>query len=264
MKLGPKEVCEKLSRILENVEDLREKSREFLQAYKDRISSSHKAAVVHSIPSNLQIVIAVLGDGNLLAGMTLSDPFVKSPSPYRMTVDIQNISKIIGEVFGWPVPSVKSGIFELPLKVKFLAIVGPDKWMKKEIFQEKIKGSENICFAEKVNDVVFNRILDLKNHASENIYTSVDDDGIHIAFTAPDYVDDDKIPLLSEMAKVIKSRMKLSTSRFSKLSKQGRIIATATLPLEELWKVNPLEKATNMMRRTLNGYEAFLKGAGIG
>ena len=264
MKLGPETICEKLEMLMDELEDIRKPSVEFLLNHKERVDDLHKVALVHSVESDVQIVVSVFSDGRTSAGITLSDPFSRSPSPYRMSVDPQVFSKAVGETFGWGVSEVKSGIFEFPPKVKFLSVVGDDMWLKKELFQEKIKGNENLSFAEKIDEGIFKRILDMRrNPRSSEIKVLIDDEGIHVAFLAPEYIDDKRLPLLSEMAKVVKEKLGIKTSVFSKISRGKRTFATATFPLEDLWKDRPLEDAEELMRKTLSGYEAFLKEAGL-
>ena len=264
MRLGPKSICEKLERLSEKFEILREPSIEFLLNHRERVDDLHKIALVHSIKSDLQVIVSIFSNGQIAAGITLSDPFSRSPSPYRMNVDSQVISKIVGEVFGWGVSEIKSGIFEFPPRVKFLAVSGPDVWIKKELFQEKIKGNEKLSFAERIDDDVFERILKLKKSPkSSGINVFIDDEGIHLTFLSPDNVDDKRIPLLSEMAKAVKEKFGIKTSAFSKISKEKRVFATATFPLDNLWKEDPLKDAKDMMNRIINGYRAFLREAGL-
>ncbi len=264
MRLGPETICEKLEDLVNELEVIKKPSVEFLLSHKERVDDLHRVALVHSIKSDIQIVISVFSEGNMAAGITLSDPFSRSPSPYRMNVDSQIFSKAVGETFGWGISEVKSGIFEFPPKVKFLAVVGDGIWMKKELFQERIRGNENLSFAEKIDEDVFNKILEIKRGSGvSGIRAFIDDEGIHVAFLAPKDIDDKRIPLLSEMAKVVKEKFGIKTSVFSKVSKGERTFATATFPLKDLWLADPLERAEEMKKRILTGYRAFLKGAGL-
>ncbi len=264
MRVGPKSVCEKLEKLSKRFEFLKDPSLEFLMNHRERVDDLHKVALVHSIKSDMQIIVSVFSEGQIAAGITLSDPFSRSPSPYRMNVDPQIVSKIVGEIFGWGVSEIKSGIFEFPPRVRFLAVIGPDIWMKKELFQEKIKGDEKLSFAEKIDERVFNRILSLKKSSQlDGMNVFVDDEGIHIAFSVPDDVDDKRIPLLSEMAKLIKEKLGVKTSSFSKFAKGKRVFATATFPLDNLWEEDPLKDARDMLRKVLKGYRAFLREAGL-
>ena len=264
MRLGPESVCEKLEELSRRFEFAKEPSIEFLLNHKDRVEDLHRVALVHSIKSDMQIVVSFFSEGQIAAGITLSDPFSRSPSPYRMSVDPQIVSKLVGEIFGWGVSEIRSGIFEFPPRVKFLAVIGPDIWMKKELFQEKIKGDEKLSFAERIDEEVFERILNLKKSSYlDGINVFIDDEGIHIAFSAPDGIDNKRIPLLSEMAKLVREKFGVKTSIFSKVSKGKRVFATATFSLENLWKEDPLSDAKEMMNRILDGYRAFLREAGL-
>jgi hypothetical protein len=262
--LGPKNLANKLEDLREKMNFLREKSLKFLEENSKRIDSFHRASVIHSIASDFTLVYIVLSDGETLSGITLSDPFTRSPSPYRINVYIEEIERVVGEIFGWKVYEVKSGVFEFPPKTKFISIVGSDKWIKKEIFQEKLKGIEYLSFAEKMNEEIFEKIRKLTGESLvKHTHFRIDDDGIHLTFFAPEGVKETHIPLLSEMAKVIRTEMKLPVSKYSKIAKKGKVLVVITLPVDFLWKGDPVSIAENFEKRLLDGYEWFLKGAGI-
>ena len=235
MRLGPEAVCEKLENLMNKLETIRDTSVEFLLRHKDRVDDLHKVALVHSIRSDVQIVVSVFSEGNMAAGITLSDPFSRSPSPYRMNVDSRIFSSAVGETFGWGISEVKSGIFEFPPKVKFLAVVGDEIWMRKELFQEKIKGTETLSFSENIDEDVFTKVLEIKKKPCiRGIKAFIDDEGIHVAFLAPEDISDSRLSLLSEMAKIVKENLGIKTSVFAKIPRGKRIFATATFPLENL------------------------------
>ena len=265
MRLGAEKICEKLELVREKLDFLKEEALEFLRSYSERIDSYHRAGLLFSISSRFPVVFAVMNDGGTLAALTLSDPFSRSPSPYRMEVKHPEVSEVVKEIFGWEVHGIKAGIFEFPPKTRFLSVVGPDSWIKKINFQEKLKGEEILSFAEKIDDEKLEIIEKFMNsNVRDGVHSTIDDDGLHLTFFAPDWVEDSHIPLLSEMAKVLRAELKLKVSRYSKVARVGKVFTVVTLPIESAWTGEAERVAEEFLKRLMNGYEGFLKGAGIG
>ena len=265
MRVGAEKICEKLELVREKLDFLKEEALEFLRSYSERIDSYHRAGVLFSISSHFPVVFTVMNDGETLAAVTLSDPFSRSPSPYRMEVGHPEVLEVVEEIFGWEVHGMKAGIFEFPPKTRFLAVVGSESWMKKITFQEKLKGEEILSFAEKIDDEKF-EILEkfMNSRIRDGVHSSIDDDGLHLTFFAPEWIKDAHIPLLSEMAKVLRAELGLRVSRYSKVARVGKVFTVVTLPIESAWSGEAEKVAEEFLNRLMSGYEGFLKGAGIG
>ncbi len=262
MKIGPSGICEKLEEISSKLREVVEPSLDFLRKHSDRVERLHRAVVLHSVSSEMPISVAVLSDGSSVSAITLSDPFSRSPSPYRLEMDVHPFLKAVGEVFGWKVDGVKSGIFEFPPRTRFLAVVGPDRFLEKILFQERIRGEEIVSFAERVDEEVFWRIFDLRDsEVLPGVRSIIDDEGVHLTFFKPDWVDEEHTPLVSEMAKVIRKEMRLSVSKFSKVARGGKVLVVTTLPLDFVWSGDVRTLASDFLERLKGGYESFMRGA---
>ena len=264
MRIGIESLNKKLEELGEKLQFLREPSMEFLNSYKDRIDKLYRAVVLFSFPSDVNASVAFNTEGDIILSVTLSDPFVKSPSPYRMQLaDEKKLLEIFEEVFGKTPAEVKAGIFEFPPKTKFLAFIAPDKFANKLIFQEEIKGVKYISFAKDVDENFWKKLEEINGkYITEGSFSIVDDEGIHIAMLAPKDVEVLYIPLLSEMAKLIREKLELKPAKFSKMPRiKDKILITFSLPLESLSESNPKEIAVDFEKRLKEGFNSFIRGA---
>ncbi len=262
MNLGPGRITEKLENLRKNLEFLMQPSMQFLNAHSERVEAFHRAGVVHCFSWNFPVIFVVTANSETFAALLLSDPFTKSPSPYRMKIDHEKAFEAFERAFGQPPSSVRSGIFDLPPRTRFLAISSSESWLKKSLLQESIKGTKFVSFAQRMDEETFRKI-ELLNGAqvTELVHATIDDDGLHLAVTAPKSLPESHKALLSEMAKVIREKMGLKPSKLSKLPNLERsILAVFTVRLEDLFDIDPWELARSFERKLTAGYEAFLKG----
>ncbi|MCD6450729.1 MAG: DUF4895 domain-containing protein [Thermotogaceae bacterium] len=158
---------------------------------------------------------------------------------------------------------MRAGIFEFPPKTKFLAFIAPDRFANKLIFQEEIKGVIYITFTKNANETLWQKISKINGrYITENSFSIVDDEGIHIAMLAFKDVDALYIPLLSEMAKLIREKLRLKPAKFSKMPKiKDKILITFSIPLESLSELDPREIALDFEKRLKEGFNGFIRGA---
>jgi len=264
MRIGIEGLNEKLEELGEKLQFLKEPSIEFLDNYKDRIDKLYRAVVLFSFPSDVNVSVAFNIEGDMILSATLSDPFVKSPSPYRMKVPYEKrLLEIFEEVFGKTATEVKAGIFEFPPKTKFLAFIAPDKFGNKLLFQEEIKGVKYISFAKNVDEKFWEKLEEVNGkYITEGSFSIVDDEGVHIAILAPKDIDISCIPLLSEMAKLIREKLELKPAKFSKMPRlKDKVLMTVSLPIENLLESDPKRIAMDFEERLKEGFDGFTRGA---
>ncbi len=269
MRVGPENLTDKLNKFIEEMRSLSKSIFPFLTSHKDRINVYHRScAMVRIITNKFPVVFMVHTDSKETAGIVLTDPFECSPAPYRMSLKDETkdfVKECVEEIFGWKAHDLRLGIFELPPKTRFLALVGNEEHINKIFVVEEIKGQEWMKFATKVSENILQKFLAYKNTCFGEIsYTMVDDDGLHVVLKAWKDLKESHLSLASEMAKVIREGFKLKPSKFSKIPEiDGKIIATYTIPFEDFLKKDPSEILTLFERRLINGYNSFLKGAGL-
>ena len=264
MRMGIESLNRKLEELGEKLQFLKEPSMEFLNSYKDRVDRLYRAVVLFSFSSDVNASVAFNMEGDVVLSATLSDPFVKSPSPYRMKIpDEKRLIEIFEKVFGRTPAEVKAGIFEFPPKTKFLAFIAPDKFANKLLFQEEIKGIKYISFAKDIDENFWKRLEEINGkYITEGSFSIVDDEGVHIAMLAPKDVEILYIPLLSEMAKLIREKLGLRPAKLSKMPRiREKILITFSLSLESLSDSNPKEISMDFEKRLKEGFDSFIRGA---
>ncbi|MCD6450728.1 MAG: hypothetical protein J7L34_09530 [Thermotogaceae bacterium] len=86
MRMGVESLNEKLEKLGEELKFLRDPSLKFLNTHKERVDRLYRAVVLFSFPGDVNVSVAFNAEGEMILSATLSDPFVKSPSPYRMKI----------------------------------------------------------------------------------------------------------------------------------------------------------------------------------
>ncbi len=253
MRIGPDRVLSKLDEVSKSLDEIKKVALSFLKSVKDKVEAYHRNAFVISFETDPFFTIHALSpDGRTITAQTLSDPFNVTPSPFKTSLDIQDVPLNF--------KSLRSGVMEFPPRTRFLALVGDDGWISKVRLYEEIKGIEYLSFAFKMDDETYERLRTLSGSVVENIaHLSLDDEGLNVVISAFS----DRVSLLAEMAKVIRDEMNLKTSKYSKLPKDLKVLTVFKFDLEEVLDQDVMRKIKDFVIRLKRGYESFLEGAGL-
>ena len=184
-----------------------------------------------------------------LVGISLSQPMSLSPAIYKL----QEITKAdefkqIFQNLTNEQCNIQCGIIKLPLKTRFIAIVGPEEFLKKELYSEKILGNESLSFAQKVDDMILERLLKYKDDNYKICKTIINDDGINF-FVIDKSVPDEFRPLLSEVVSLLRKKHNLQPAKYFSITE--KVIGSFVLEFNSIFS----EKLFTQVDELIEEYE---------
>ena len=156
---------------------------EFLHSYKDKLDVFHKHLILVSVysPNNFVVVVGANPDGKVIYGVTISNPFEKTPSLYKIKdfydEELANLYDVIFS--SSKIPKMQAGILRFPIQTHFLAVGGDKSLVSKEMFNEEVSGKTWLNFAKKIDDKLYNKIKELSNGQIDFLKSFITDDGIY-------------------------------------------------------------------------------------
>jgi len=209
VNLGPSEVLNQLKNVFERID-----AKEFLshmEAFKEKLDQYHRHVVLLSTgnPDNFHLFVAVDHLGRRTVGVSIVNPFEKNLPIYSLQLRVK-LDDVYEKIFSIQPNFHKCGIVRLPLNFKMVCGLGDEDFLAKEIFKEKVYGERKLSFAEFVNDSIYKRLVSLNNSSIDLVTIRLLDEGILCLFKAPNEVDRSHVPLLAEMAQLLKSKYKFA------------------------------------------------------
>ncbi|MCX7653995.1 MAG: DUF4895 domain-containing protein [Fervidobacterium sp.] len=180
-----------------------------------------------------------------LIGISLSQPMALSPAIYK-TQELRSFEyfKRTFEMITNEQCNLQCGIIKLPFKTKFIGVSGPEEFLKKEIYSEKILGYESFSFASKVDSELFQRIEKYKDGVYKICKTVINDDGINF-FIIDKTVMDEFRPLLSEIVSLLRKKHNLMPAKYFSISE--KIVGSFVLELNNLFSAQPFTQVDKFL-----------------
>lgn len=233
---------------------------EFLESKREKLDVYHRHALVVCISPNLNqrdtvsskpvpfhLNFVTTANGEKLVGLTLSNPLHKTPAIYRMD-DPPNLNEFCEKfrmLYGGAEPcAVQSGVIRLPFKTRFIAACGPSVFLEKELFGEKMLGSEALSFAARLDDASVERLEKLRDGSFGKLRTTVTDEGIFV-FLVDRSVSEDMRNVLSEVVSVLRKRYGLRPASYFPVRES--VLGSFTLELGTIFSDEPLKKVIELV-----------------
>ncbi|MCS7174225.1 DUF4895 domain-containing protein [Pseudothermotoga sp.] len=205
MNFGPKSITNKLSKALEKIEVSKLLSQ--MENLKEKLDQYHKHVVLASVGEvhGFYLFGAVDHLGRKLAGLSISNPFERNLPIYVLQQQV-SFAEIYEELFGIQPQFHRCGIVKLPLNFKAICVVGDEDFLGKEIFKEKVYGEKKLSFAEIIDELIYNKLKALNSSTIGLIKIRLLDEGILCLVEVPKDIDRSHVPLLAEIAHILKGR----------------------------------------------------------
>ncbi|MGB4755771.1 MAG: DUF4895 domain-containing protein [Fervidobacterium sp.] len=193
-----------------------------------------------------------------LIGLSISQPMLRSPAIYKLQnlKNAEQFSDIYYRLFA-ETCGLQCGIIKLPLKTRFVAITGNDIFLSKEIFREKVMNIESFAFAQRVNDVILERLEKYKDGTFDICRVIINDEGINF-FVVDKSLREDHIPLYSEVISLLRKKYALTPAKFFPVNE--RIIGSFVLDFDSIFsdelftQVSKLLKEYSIIKENLSRY----------
>lgn len=232
----------------------------FLESKKDRLDVYHRHVAVVTCYSNEHSEInptesqkkfpffmnfLVTPSNEKLIGLSISNPMSTNPAIYKLQKikDEENFKEKFKN-FTNENCNLQCGIIKLPLKTRFVAISGPDEFLKKEIFSEKVLGTESFSFAQKVDEKIIERLEKYKEGKFKICKTIINDEGINF-FVIDKSVSDEFRPLLSEVISLLRKKHNLCPAKYFALNE--KVIGSFTLDFNTIFSENPFVQVEKLI-----------------
>ncbi len=219
----------------------------FLESKKERLDVYHRHMAVvtcNGILDGFTLNLMITTSKEKIVGLSLSNPFTRTTAIYKMNEIPENIHKFVEEISEINYPKIEIGIVKLPIRTKFLSLYGGSQFLKKEIFSESIKGEEYFGFSKKVDDNIYEKFKLLRSGSFEQFKTYINDDGINV-FVLDKSLDQDYIPLFSELLTVLRKKYNLKPAKYFNI--QEKILTSILIDLEEIFNDEPLKKVNELV-----------------
>ncbi len=236
--IGPDHIIKTLK---ENIKELSVEEAVFeLEGYRERLDQyqRHVFLSVASSQENFSLFSIIDTEGRYALGLSIVDPFEKNLMIYSSTVDCELLEKLYQHLFSVKPDFVKSGIIRLPFQSKVLAVVGVEELLHREILKEKVYGTENFSFAERIDQEDFENLRTLNGKKIDFCTVHLLNDHIVCVLTLPEEFNPDHAPLLAEISRMYRKRYGVPY--------QGN--------------VGKLKRSSSILTAFLVSYESFLNG----
>jgi hypothetical protein len=178
----------------------------------------------------------VTSSNEKLIGLSISQPMATTPAIYKFS-ELTNaeqfknaFEKLTGEQC-----NLQCGIIKLPFKTRFVAVTGPDEFLKKEIFSEKVVGVESFSFAQRVDEKVIERLERYKDGTFKICRTFINDEGINF-FIIDESIGDEFRPLLSEIISLLRKKHNLKPAKYFSINE--KVLGSFVLDFDSIFSGN--------------------------
>lgn len=251
---GPK----KLEYIGSQLNDLISKDKEkllaFLNSHKEKLDVFHKhlVLVVLSYKNTFSLSVGFNPEGKLFYGISISNPFLKTPSLYKMkdysNEELENFYNMLFNLKD--IPKVEVGILKFPIQTHFLILGGNKKLISKEMFSEEITGKTWLNFSKLINDETFEKVSNINGGKFGFLKMLLTDDGLYFFG-----IDEGKYRnLLAEFFTFLKEKYKLESGKYYPISEiKGQVIGSFIIKLGDIFN----DKKWELLKKFINDFERF-------
>lgn len=233
VSFGPERVVNQLKRVVE-----RPNVQEFLsnmERFKEKLDQYHRHVVLFSTGNldSFHLFVAVDHLGRKTIGVSIVNPFEKNLAIYTLPLRVQ-MDDVYEEMFNVQPGVHRCGIVKLPLNFKMVCGLGDEDFLGKEIFKERVYGERKLSFAELVDSSTYERLVSLNNATVDLVTIRLLDEGILCLARAPSDADKTHVPLLAEIAQLLKSRYKFSCEvRYKNIVASSPILTSVCIDYEK-------------------------------
>lgn len=253
---------EKLKKISEISLPKKEFLLEFLHSYKDKLDVFHKHLILVSVysPNNFVLVVGVNPNGKIIYGITISNPFEKTPSLYMLKdfydEGLANFYDVV--LSNSRIPKMQAGILRFPIQTHFLAIGGDKSFVSKEMFNEEVTGKTWLNFAKKIDDKIYDKIIKLSNGQIDFLKSFITDDGIYFVG-----INDGKFRnLYAEFFSILRKKYGFLPGKFFPISGiKEKVVGMFKIELDEVNNDKVFEKI-NKFVNDFNKFKMFVSDLG--
>jgi hypothetical protein len=238
--LGP---FEKLVRCYENLQT--EPAFEQLEFYKEKLDQYHKHVLLSTVgaENNFYVFSFVDSSKRRVVGVSIANPFEKNLFIYNSDLEPSCLKEVYFELFEKAPQFMRSGIIRLPFQSRVLSVVGDDDLLEKEILKEKVYGSENLSFAKKIDQRIFDRFCELNAKEIDFARIYFLSDYAVCILVLPDDIDTQYAPLLSEISRIYRKRYgAVYQGNFGKFKRFSSILTAFVIEYNEILKGRDVEK----------------------
>ncbi|MBO8160905.1 MAG: DUF4895 domain-containing protein [Thermosipho sp. (in: Bacteria)] len=234
----------------------------FLYDYKERLDVFHKHLILVSISSqnNFSLIVGYNPDGKIIYGVTISNPFERTPSLYKIKDYYdEQLANFYDTLFGSSkIPKIQAGILRFPIQTHFLAVGGDKSLVVKEMFYEEVTGKSWLNFAKKVDAKTYEKILKLSNGQINFLKTFVTDDGVYfVGINNGEYRN-----LYAEFFAVLRNKYGFSPGKFFPISGiKEKVVGMFKINLEDINNTIIMEKIELFVKDFLK-FREFVKELG--
>ncbi|WP_448377303.1 DUF4895 domain-containing protein [Fervidobacterium sp.] len=254
MYVGPEKF-----RKLENIDFDASELLTFLESKKERLDVYHRHVAVVSCHVNeknhfpFYLNFAITPSGEKIVGLSISQPMSCTPAIYKLNEiskkeEFIKLFSTIAHLSNEQI-NCQCGIMKLPLKTRFIAVAGNEEFLKKEMFSEKVFGTESFSFAKRVDDRVLEFLEKYKDGHYKICRTIINDEGINF-FVVDKKISDEFRPLYSEVISLLRKKYNLSPAKYYPISE--RIVGSFTLDFETIFSSAPFERVDRLLEEYEN------------
>lgn len=236
---------------------------EFLESKKERLDVYHRHVAVvtcfsaeykEKIMSNVNnqkkfpffLNFIVTPSNEKLIGVSISNPLSLTPSIYKLNkLNTEEEFKDLFYKISGEQCLVHCGIIKLPFKSKFIALSGPEEFLKKEIYSEKVLGYDSFSFAQKIDEKIYEFLEKYKDGFYKNCKTIINEDGINF-FVLDKKLGDEFRPLLSEVISLLRRKHNLFPAKYVQIA--DKIIGSFVLELQYIFSNDPFSKVDKLIQ----------------
>ncbi len=257
---GPENLTKLLSSYLSKIEV--SESLAFLNNHKEKLDQYHRHVFLSSVWKENEFAVFSMVDtsGRRVLGISLTNPFEKNLSLYNAPLHDSLLTEIFVKLFEIQPQFSKAAVVRLPFQSRVLAVVGETDFLEKEILKEKVHGFCNFLFAQKITPEVYAKFRYWNGKKVDFAEIHLLNDFVACVLSSPKGIDQDHIPLLSEIARIY--RPKYGNAYQGNVGKFGNhpILTVFAVDYEQLLKEMDLEKrCSEFCRKILQAYELVIK-----
>ncbi|MGM0641117.1 MAG: DUF4895 domain-containing protein [Thermotogota bacterium] len=228
----------------------------YLNSYKDKIADEfdHFFAVwIHDKFDKFPVLSYFTDkEGRVIRTLTSDAPNKVMSSLYPKDVEyeeeLKKEYKKIAEENGFVVePEVKASIVQSPFRVSAFELSGDERLIKKLLFSEKIKGLNYFSLSEKINEDIFNFILNHYKKYEEGVFFFPYMNEIHIFMKMPEKVPTEMKSLYIDIARILKSKLIEkydfieNSYKLPEMGIKDHALCVVKLPTEKILEVDFME-----------------------
>ncbi|HBT40041.1 MAG: Uncharacterized protein XD58_0293 [Thermotoga sp. 50_1627] len=260
VSLGSSEVVDQLRPVFERIDANQLLSH--MEVFREKLDQYHRHALLFCTgnPDSFHLFVAVDHLGRRMVGVSIVNPFEKNLPIYSLQLKVP-IDDVYEKLFSVQSNHHKCGIVRLPLNFKMISGLGDEDFLAKEIFKEKIYGERKLSFAELINDSIYKKLLSLNNSSVDLITVRLLDEGILCLLRAPNEVERSHVPLLAEMAQIIKSRYRFTCeARYKNISSTSPILTSVCIEYDKFFSSFDVQAfCREFSRKLMQAYECVIR-----